>query len=47
MMDVGLPLLLDFGEEQEFESARKTCSDRFKVKREEMPNMEEELKMEG
>lgn len=47
MMDVGLPVFSDFGENQEFESTRKTYSDRFKVKMEEIPNMEGEMEIEG
>lgn len=47
MMDVGPPVFLDFGEDQEFGNAQKTYSDRFKVKMEEIPNMEGEMKIEG
>lgn len=47
MMDLGLRVFLDFSKDQEFENARKTYSDQFKVKIEEMPNMEGEMEIEG
>lgn len=47
MMDLGPRVFLDFRKDQEFENTRKTYCDRFKVKMDEMPNMEGEMEIEG